>query len=187
MDKQLEDISKSSLTRRSVLRRGAFVAAATTVGLGAFSMPVAASICPRTPGYWMNHDWATPTTYQTVNARLGLNLTSNEDGQDYLRQPPRGDKGMIMAFHLIATINNFQEACRHPDTREYQEDAVTLDDFDNMRQVRHLAEDWLEASNFPGPVRSWDVPSAPYSDGETLKNYLDAYNNGNLFGCVCRD
>lgn len=205
--------SQSELYRRAVLRRGAFVVGATTVGLAGFSGTALATFCPRTPGFWANHDWceviADPDDDESVAFSIGIDdadgecpdegatyclagtgeCKTMEQWQDFLVAPPRGNKGHIMAKHLLATILNFQ---RRPgndrdDTcvnRAVDFSEFGLDETTTLDVVKDRAEQWLQASNFPGDQRRWTVGGV---DGEPLKNVLDAFNNANIeeLDCNC--
>lgn len=189
--------STSGLNRRTVLRRGTAAAATGVVGVGVFSTTVAAHSCPRTPGYWMNHEWPSSGERQ-VNAKLPGPDRTEAEWRAYMREPKRGDKGRIMAFHLIATILNFQLTgrCYDVDTPvadvvgTSKDDTISVDGWsgaETFREIKRLAEDWLAASNFPNSQRSWTVPGALVEDGEVLKDLLDAFNNNNLLECTCTE
>ncbi len=184
----MEDISgRLRISRRSLLRQGTFVSGAVMIGVAAGSGTVLASDCPRTPGYWRNHDWPEydPDDQNTdildqVYSKVGKKFDSVEDGQDFLGQPKRGDKGLIMATHLIATILNFQY--RPPPDDKFCVDAE-LNRFEGtVRDNKRAAEGWLEYSAFPDEQRSWINDKGV--DGEPLKDALDAFNN-NALGLDC--
>lgn len=193
--------SKEGITRRSILQRGTIATGVALVGVGAISGTVAASQCPRTPGYWMNHDWPgegfTPgpdgnTGLDQVNERIPrITFQTEAAGQEYLKQPAKGDKGYIMSFHLIATILNFQLAGSAKktcfDAGVEVKDVTGDGEPETMRQIKQLAEDWLDASNFPSEQSTWYVPSATVPDGEILKDLLDRFNNDRLLVCNCTD
>jgi hypothetical protein len=183
-------MSDHQFTRRRLL--AATATAATTAGmLGAATGSAAASACPRTPGYWANHDWPSSGRRQ-VNAKLpGVEFGSVTEGQAFLLAPPRGDKGHILAKHLTATILNFQgvpacdtdaDFCPCIDTpvRDVDGDGEP----DSVRETKRLAEDWLAAAAFPDPQRQWRAGGL---DGEALKDLLDDFNNNRLVlpGCPC--
>lgn len=183
-------MSDHQFTRRRLLT--ATATAATTAGmLGAATGSAAASACPRTPGYWANHDWPSSGRRQ-VNAKLpGVEFETVAAGQAFLLAPPRGDKGHILAKHLTATILNFQgvpacdtdaDFCPCIDTpvRDVDGDG----DPESVREAKRLAEDWLAASAFPDPQRRWRAGGL---DGEALKDLLDDFNNNRLVlpGCPC--
>lgn len=132
------------IARREVLRRGAAASVATAVGVPVVSGSALAHECPRTPGYWKNHDWP-DTGLENVNQRLpGVTFESVSEGQEYLSRPTEGDTGVVMAHHLIAAVLNFQNQGSFPDEQptwtvasapvqdgEVLKDA--LDDFNNTR------------------------------------------------------
>lgn len=167
----------ASLSRRSVLKRGTAIAVGVGVGIPGLSGSAAATACPRTPGYWTNHDWPS-TGLEKVNEKLAVSFETVADGQTFLAAPPRGDKGQIMATHLIATVLNFQNLGSAVDVDETVTDVTGDGDPESFREIKRLAEDWLDASAFPDPQRRWVVTSAPVRDGEVLKDELDAFNNG---------
>ena len=175
------------LSRRSLLRRGTFATGAAMIGVAAGSGTVLASDCPRTPGYWRNHDWPEYDPddpefgmVDQVNRKVGTAFESVAEGQAFLGKPKRGDTGLIMATHLIATILNFQY--RGSDD-PYCVDAE-LDGFEGtVRDNKRAAENWLASSAFPDEQRSWIVEGV---DGEPLKDALDAFNNNDLgLDCDC--
>jgi hypothetical protein len=121
------------LPRRTVLR-GAIAAGAVSTGLVGFSGSVLASACPRTPGFWANHNWCEvpidPNEPEGTSVAESIDLDCNdiendeyclggtdsdvcktmEDWQDFLVMSTKGDKGVKMAQTLLATILNFQRA-----------------------------------------------------------------------------
>lgn len=196
----------NGLTRRSVLRRSAATAGAVSIGVVGFSGSAAAHYCPRTPGYYANHDWCTiianSETGTTLADLLGLSCSNGQmsgsielvgtgvsktasEWQDFLVAPPRGDKGHIMAkTFLAARLNTFR---REEDDEGCLDESIDLSAYGlgtaSVRDVVHMAADWLRASNFDGPQRSWTVDGV---DGEPLKDVLDAFNNGTLgLDCDC--
>jgi hypothetical protein len=192
MTRNIQDETEDGLTRRGMLRQTAFVAGAATVGVGALSAPVAASSCPRTPGYWMNHDWPS-TGLENVNERM-LGITGTEDyfasvsdGQAFLRSPARGDKGHIMATHIVAFILNNQLACEEDVIKEVTNltDHADYPGDESVLDIKALAQNWLRESSFPNAQRTWYVGTAIVEDGEVLKDLLDEYNNGTLIECTC--
>lgn len=186
--------SDQGLTRRTVLRRGSIAAAVGVVGVGTFATPVAAHACPRTPGYWMNHRWPGESDdhvgLTNVNEHVsGVDFADEDEGRAFLARAARGDKGYIMAFHLVAFILNNQLACL-TDVTTPVTDVDGDDEAETMLEIKGYAQEWLEESGWTsdGPaLDSWTVPSATVSDGEVLKDLLDAYNNGTLFECSCED
>ena len=165
---------KFSPTRRSVLRLGAMSALGIGIGIPAVSGSVAATSCPRTPGYWANHPEAWKVEYPyTIN---GYEFTP-----DNLLDPSKGDKTLIMAKHLLATILNFQN--RKSENDPCVDEPVKGSEY-NVRDMKRKAEQWLESAT-PGQ-KSW---YAGEMDGEPIKNVLDAFNNNpqklGLEGCPC--
>ncbi|MFC7205365.1 twin-arginine translocation signal domain-containing protein [Haloferax namakaokahaiae] len=165
------------LSRRSLMKKSALATLALGVGVPAFSGTAAATSCPRTPGYWMNHDWPDGGLAK-VNQKLGTDFQSVEEGQAFLKMPTRGDKGVIMATHLIATILNFQGRDGSEPTCV---DAYLADYDTTVREAKQNAESWLADSSFPAAQRRWRVAGV---DGEELKDVLDAFNN-NALGLDC--
>lgn len=176
------------IARREVLRRSAAASVATAVGVSAFSGGALAHECPRTPGYWKNHDWP-GTGLENVNEALpGVTFGSVAEGQAYLSRSTDGDKGVIMAHHLIATVLNFQNQGSFPDPCVDTEvvDVTGDGDPETIREVKRLAQDWLEASAFPGEQPTWTVAGATVEDGEVVKDALDDFNNTRLgLDCDC--
>ncbi len=161
------------------MKKSALTAVALGVGIPAVSGTAAATSCPRTPGYWMNHDWPEGGLTK-VNDKLGTSFQSVEEGQEFLKMPTRGDKGIIMATHLIATILNFQGRDGSEPTCV---DAYFPKYDTTVRKAKQNAESWLDDSSFPNAQRSWTVSGV---DGEELKNILDAFNNNDLrLDCGC--
>lgn len=161
------------------MKKSALTAVAFGIGIPPVSGTAAVTACPRTPGYWMTHNWPDGGLDQ-VNVKLGTNFATVEDGQAYLKMPTRGDNGVIMAIHLIATILNFQGRARSEPTciDSYLDQYNTT-----VRQAKRDAEQWLADSNYSRPQRSWGVGGV---DGEELKNILDAFNNNALdLDCGC--
>lgn len=183
------------LTRRSVLRKTAIVSVAAGVGIPTVSGTAAASYCPRTPGYWKNHDWprntqGDPVGVQNVNDHIpGVDFADQEEGQAFLAEPKRGDKGKIMVFHLIAYILNNQGACdprKNPDTTTLP-GAENLDGITTLQDLKREAQNWVRDSNFPDPQRTWHVPDATVSNGEVMKDLLDQLNNNQVLPCDCSE
>lgn len=163
--------------RRTVLRSIAVAAGATTVGSALFTGTVAATCAPRTPGYWANHDF--PGTALGEGGRL-QKVTGIEQGQEawqeFLLQPARGDKAIILGQHLVATVLNFQYRTSSPDDCVRQ----PIDGSDGtVEGVRNEAAGWLAASAWPDDRQSsWVVEvDGEAVDGEPLKDILDAFNN----------
>lgn len=183
------------MSRRSLLKKSAATTVMLGVGIPAFSGSAAATYCARTPGYWMNHDWvpgepADPTALEQVNKKVpGVYFDSIEAGQEFLKSPAKGDKGHIMATHLVAFVINNQGA--------YSE-CVTTPVVDvgfgeePINRVVYYAREWLKATgwtyqNGSGPVESWYVEGAKVPNGEMLKDIIDAFNNNTIYieGCPC--
>lgn len=182
---------RDDVTRRTVLSKGAATTVALGVGTAAFAGTGTATSCPRTPGYWMNHDW--PSTWRNVNERIDeIDFGSVAEGQAFLGEPKRGDKGQIMAVHLVATILNFQNQspgspCLTTGVRDVDGDGHLESVGDGG--IKPLAQEWLNTSDWTpeNPLRTWTVPGATVPDGEVLKDGLDDFNNNrfDLEGCGC--
>lgn len=205
----------NGITRRSVLRNGVATAGLAAVGVGSFSGTALASACPRTPGFWANHDWCEVLTSGSKEKNIIGSITCKEDGsaegtytlkgvekdmsgwQSFLVSPIRGDKAKIMAKQLLAAkLNAFRrpggdrddECFNKPiDMSEYGLDEVTTVD-----DVVTRGSAWLAGSSFDSSERQKDwVVDDVYNadgpvDGEPLKNILDAFNNGQLnLDCGC--
>ncbi|HET6403505.1 MAG TPA: DUF11 domain-containing protein [Candidatus Thermoplasmatota archaeon] len=63
-------------------------------------------VCPRSPGYWKNHDW--PDGGVTIN---GVTYTQSD-----LKTPKKGDASAILLFQLIAAMVNVENDA--PDTMD---------------------------------------------------------------------
>nr|WP_191967130.1 twin-arginine translocation signal domain-containing protein [Haloferax sp. CBA1150] len=175
------------MSRRSLLRKSAATTVMLGIGIPAFSGSAAATNCARTPGYWMNHDWypgppADPTALEQVNKKVpGVYFPTVEDGQAFLKAPAKGDKGHIMATHLVAFVINNQ-AAYHP--------CVTTPVVDvgygkePINKVVSYARQWLDASGWTygngTKLTSWYVDGVPVSNGEMLKNIIDEFNNNRI-------
>lgn len=195
----------TDLTRRSVLRRTAFVAGAASLGTVGFAGTAAATFCPRTPGYWANKNWcevtANPTTGTSVAESLGLTCVDGEptgtysfrggpaltapEWQKFLVAPTRGDKGKKMAQLFLATNLNYQ--LRPGTDSDCIDKEIDLSAYGlgttTVREVKSRAGVWLDESNWPGEQRSWMAGGV---DGEPLKDVLDAFANGTLpLDCDC--
>lgn len=203
----------STFTRRSVLQRAAVSSAALGVGVPALTGVAAATKCPRTPGYWQNHDWPgegddpdveEDTGLEQVNQALPptcdggapcppetVNFASEDEGRAFLEQSTRGDKGLIMASQFVATVLNYQfqggggkGSCVTAGVADVDGDG----ELESMNEIVEYAQQWLIESSFPDRQMTWRVEDAPVQDGEVLKDYLDAWNNANslgLPGCGC--
>jgi hypothetical protein len=157
------------------------VAGAGAVGVVAGAGTAAAHQCPRTPGYWANHDW--PDTIDDPFTFFGVTMSVAE-WQGFLVDPTYGDKGTILAQHLLATVLNFQHRPRS-DPECVDRELGDLWGHD-VRWVKKRAETWLANSNWPDAQSSWTVTVDGTSlDGEPLKDALDDWNNGRLDGLAC--
>lgn len=192
---------KFSPTRRSVLRLGAMSALGVGIGIPAVSGSVAATSCPRTPGYWANHpereEWDSDGVkrFQEVfEAKYEYTLDASN-----LLDPSKGDKTLIMAKHLMATILNFQG--RKKDNYEYKDedgDVIFVGDKcvdaeikygpyagSKVRTVKQDAEEWFMDAQ--PKQKKWTLDGL---DGEAIKDTLDAFNNNprklGLYECPCR-
>ncbi|AKU07003.1 hypothetical protein [Haloferax gibbonsii] len=188
-------------TRRSVLRLGAMSALGIGIGIPAVSGSVAATMCPKTPGYWANHaeysdpedNWAVlgegPNSEYTLR---GVTKTHDE-WREFLVAPTKGDKANIMAKHYLAIILNLRNrpgndpGCTSGGaTIQYGYYAGYT-----IEEVKNMAGTWLSnsswGSNGNGKQTSWYAGGV---DGEKLKDTLDAFNNnpGSLgLDCPCND
>lgn len=185
------------LSRRSILKTGATTAAVVGVGVPAFSGTALATACPRTPGYWKNHDWpdGTPSGLQQVNDNLGeaglaLSFDTVGEGQEFLNEPTRGDKGRILLKHFIATTLNYQfrrpgDACVSTPVVDVDGDGTK----ESVNTINTYVKNWLAESGWTEgtSVRSWYIPTATVPDGEVLKDALDDWNNNrfDVDGCPC--
>jgi len=125
-----DDSHGHGMTRRGVLRRGAVAAGAVTVGVSGFSGSALGSFCPRSHGYWANHDWcellvdpdATTPVWECLAddgdcpEREGTYTLAGDERtlmmwKAFLTDPDRGDKAAIMGKAVLATALNF---CRLP-------------------------------------------------------------------------
>lgn len=202
------------LSRRTVLRRGAIATGVATLGVGGLSGSALASDCPRTPGFWANHDWCAvdtnpdddePVPGDSVAASIGIYggegdcpdqgseyclvgvCKTMSEWQAFLVQNTNGDKGAIMAKTLLATSLNFQRRpSSDPDCVDNSTDfsEFGLEETTTIRDVKRRAEDWLQASAFPDGQKQKQW-TVKGMDGEPLKNVLDAFNNGNIDGLDC--
>lgn len=175
------------VSRRRVLRCGV-VLGGTAAGLIGASGGALATCRPRTAGYWANHEWPA-TGVDRVNAVVfapsGSSIADADEGRAFLKEPPRGDKGQILARQLVATVLNFQyadggdDACVRQTISELEDlEAAGFDS--TVVGLKRAATRWLATSAFPDSVDDWDVPAAPYSAGEWLKDGLDRFNNDRL-------
>ena len=110
-----------------------------------------------TPGYFGNHPEAWPMTTITIGG-----VTYNQDHAIYyMSKPSEGDKTYDMYSQLCAAILN----------------VFNGSDGSCIVDVIAAANDWLAenylASDVEGRSDAWE-------DGEELKDWLDAYNNGEL-------
>ncbi|WP_284011205.1 hypothetical protein [Haloarcula pelagica] len=134
--------TETRVTRRSVLRQGAFAAGAVAIGTVGLSGTAAATICPRTPGFWANHDWCSvpngggstvgeslsgidcsdPSSEYTL-PQTGVSKTM-EEWQAFLLKPTRGDKAVKLAQTLLATKLNFELRSSKDSGPEDEQDCV---------------------------------------------------------------
>lgn len=106
-----------------------------------------------TIGYWKNHDWP------VSSIELGGVVYSEDAARDLLRSPVRGDMSVALAQQLIAAKLN-----------------VTIgNDASCVAATIAAADAWL-AEHPPGS----NPKRGAKSEGEDLKDVLDAYNNGRL-------
>jgi hypothetical protein len=110
--------------------------------------PQPPQFAPRTIGYWKTHPEVWPVTSMTICG----NTLSQAELLSVLETPTRGDVTIIMAKQLIAAKLNVASGNSCPLTSD--------------------AEAWLCSHGGIGASRKlWD-------GGESLKNALDAFNNG---------
>lgn len=164
----------NTIPRRELLKRGAIASGVAATGLATFSGTSLAGCtvdhkCARTPGYWKNH----PDMWHGDHLHLGTaddstdryNYFSSFGGRpsalEILQTEPEGDKSIIMAIHLIATLLNVKAGT--------DPSCITGTVAD--------ARAWLDSHPVGSGVESWD-------GGESIKDTLDAYNNGQL--CACK-
>lgn len=164
----------SIVGRRDLLRKGAIGAGSAALGVAALSGTALAGCtvdheCARTPGFWRNHPdmW-----HGGDHLHLGtagdttdrFNYFSSFDGRpsvlEILEMPARGDKSVIMATHLIATLLNLTAGT----------------DPSCIEETVRAAKAWLDTRPVGSDVRGWD-------GGEGIKDELDAYNNGERCAC----
>ncbi|WP_416839090.1 Tat pathway signal protein [Haloferax sp. DFSO52] len=172
---------KFSPTRRSVLRLGAMSALGIGVGIPAVSGSVAATSCPRTPGYWANHPkaWGVEYPYDLYGyvfvpkmKKNGPEPTNGNGDYIELLDPSEGAKDLIMAKHLMATILNFQNRKKEDDPCLDKPIKYGPYEGSTVREVKRKAEDWLE--NAEKGQEHWYVNGV---NGEPIKNVLDTWNN----------
>ena len=169
------DDRTSTFERRDLLKKGTVGAGSLVLGVGAFSGTSVAGCtgkhaCVRTPGFWKNH---TDMWHGGDHLHLG---TANDESDRYnyfssyqgrpsvleiLEMSPKGDKSIIMATHLIATLLN----------------KLAGTDTSCIEAEITAAREWLDDHPVGSDQRQWD-------GGESIKNELDAYNNGRR--CACK-
>ena len=162
-------------SRRDVIRRTS-VTLGGGIGAVAFgSGSASAHRCPRSQGFWRTSPEAWPTF--PAGARL---LILDEDGSEHrvhpntaqsrllseLHKPIRGDKYLILVKQYIAARLNRRYA--HPVPDHY------ADFWNRMGEYNR----WIAGAS--RPQRSWTVNGI---DGETLKEYLEAWNGGANWVC----
>lgn len=166
----------SPIARRKLLRRGAVGASSAALGVAAFSGTSVAGCtddheCARTPGFWKNHTemWE----HGTDHLHFGTDRDTS-DRHDYfsdyrgrrsvldiLEMPPKGDKSIIMARHFIAARLNVKAGT----------------DSSCIQETIQAARVWFDAHPVGSDQKRWD-------GGESIKDELDAYNNGQR--CACK-
>lgn len=173
--KRHDDAPESTLARRDLLKKGTAGACSTAIGVTTFSGTSLAGCtgdhaCARTPGFWKNH---TDMWHGRHHLHLGTagdtsdryNYFSSFDGRpsvlEVLEMSPKGDKSIIMATHLIATLLNVRAGT----------------DSSCITETIQAAKEWLDDHPVGSNQRRWD-------GGESIKDRLDAYNNGRL--CACK-
>lgn len=166
-------------SRRTVLKKGAVLTGVGVVGIAGTAGTAVASNpehCPRTPGYWANHfpeGWPVDDEGDLLPIWLCSDryteggTPSLEDLRDMLLEPPRGDKTVIMRKHLIAAKLNLLVSGSYmfedPSCRE------------DAKETAAEAEEWL--CDHSGNPRRWN-------GGESLKDTLEAFNEGRLCDCT---
>lgn len=166
-------------TRRRLLRGIAATTGGAVVGTATFAGSASATCLPRTPGYWATHDFPESALPGGGDSRLEAVFGVAQDQaawQEFLLQPTRGDKAIILGQQLAATVLNFQyRTAAETDCVRQQ-----IDDSDwTVEAVKQAATRWLAASAWPdGRQSSWVVTvDGEAVDGEVLKDILDAFNN----------
>ncbi|KAB1192051.1 Tat pathway signal protein [Haloferax sp. MBLA0076] len=170
-----------STSRRSILRLGVLSAAGIGIGIPAVSGSAAATVCPKTPGYWANRapdsEWEPLFDgSETYNMR---GVTKDLEGwREFLLAPTKGDKAHIMAKHRLATLLNLRN--RPGDDQTCSDANIRGTDY-TIQTVKNNAGAWLDATDWANygetnykKQRSWTVDGM---DGETIKDTLDAFNN----------
>lgn len=164
----------STYDRRELLTMGAVGAGSAALGVTAIPGTSLAGCtgdheCARTPGFWKNH---TEMWHGVLHVHLGTAdnktdrynyFTSCKDrpsALEILEMSPKGDKSIVMAQHLIATILNLRAGT----------------DSSCIETAVQDAKGWFDSHPFGSNQRRWD-------GGESIKDRLDAYNNGQLCAC----
>lgn len=188
-----------SINRRTLLKRGGQSALLLGVGTVGFSGTALASDCPRTPGFWANHDWCDIMSgSNSVGENVGVNCpgTSGDvtfggitktmpEWQAFLVAPTRGDKAKILGKHFVATTLNFQrrprddKACKDKSLSQFNDKSIR----DIRQDVKAVLEDLAKTVDWSDPnvkaMKKWNGLE-PYKDA------LDAFNNGTLgLDCDC--
>lgn len=170
-----DSTNESSVTRRDLLRKSAAGTGAAALGVTAFSGTSMAwgnrFECARTIGYWKNHpeEWKgedhlhlfTIEYHDEDKYKYFERYDGRPSVMEILEMPTKGDKSIIMAKQLIATLLNDKAGT----------DVSCIED--TVKKARK----WLKAHPVGCGQRRWD-------GGEWIKDRLDAYNNGEL--CACK-
>jgi hypothetical protein len=164
------------------------------IGIPAVSGSAAATVCPKTPGYWANRapdsEWAVLDFVDGKYTLRGVTMTL-EGWRAFLVAPTKGDKAHIMAKHRLATILNLRN--RPGDDPTCSDAEISGKDY-TIQDVKNDAGTWLDATDWKHygtkqykKQRSW---YAGGMDGEKIKDTLDAFNNDpSTLGlrCPCDD
>lgn len=205
-----KQIESSGPSRRDVLRKGAFVAGVTAVGLPTLVGTAAASepeFCPKTPGFWKTHyplDWPVKNGLEADECGYTINIggaayTPEEIFDNIFNPPTRGDKGIIMAYQLAAAALNF-DASKRPSKWDKNGECSNYPDGapESIEAVFMAANQWLDdESNFPNKkTNKWGT--VDYEDetengkdhdfsgtykAAALHEALDRFNNDRLCEC----
>lgn len=172
-----------SSTRRAVLKKGA-LASGLLIGIGAASSPAAAwdyTMCPRTPGFWkraanwlkVEYDFSGRSPI--ISNLAGEPVVTQQDVIEILSTPPKGDKSIIMAHHVLATKLNL----------------IAGSDPSCVKDTLEQANQWLKDVGFWTDYDAFEFGSGQHhwtGDSEQWKDTLDDYNNERLdCGCIYAD
>ncbi|MFB6159821.1 MAG: hypothetical protein ABEJ61_01435 [Haloferacaceae archaeon] len=194
------DDTTSGLSRRTLLRQGAIATGAATIGVGALSGSAAATYCPRTPGFWANHDWcevvANSGNGNSVWESIGNTCPASEGEyytiagrsetmsgwQAFLTAPTRGDKSVIMGQTVLATALNFY---RLPGLPERCENAEECDEpgscvYEKLDLSSYGIEEEMSIAEVKNEAVRWlDEAGWTNTDGANGNGNGDEASNGN--------